>query len=858
MTRIKIRSNPYNRTLEYYIYKDHLENWEDIQKESINSKLRENDPEKIFLPFKVKEIVDTLIAEYYTGEDKIEIVFEGTTDEYTELENICSEEDVANKVSLKRSTAVLENARDILDHTKEIFGVVHPMIESIVKDDPVITKGMNKVADAMKDIIPICIFGNYSAGKSTFINSLIGYEILPSGGDPVTAKVFEIKRSRHSDRGKISFAYHDEPFELQFDEKECRVTEGDKEKDIIQSLFSSIDKLSNRNLITMLNKSIDVINFFERRDKEVMEIGNVIKVEVPFSENGKLGQSRNEFVIFDTPGSNSQTNLDHSQVLSESLEGFSNGIPVWVSQYDSIDSVDNASLCDKLYKIEALDKRFTMIVINKADSVELPKTGLESYEINDIMEYESVEKMYSSGIYFVSSVMGLGAKEKDGIISDYLADVYDEKEKKFGDPTARSYKKLYEYNIMPEQMKRRAMEYSQECDNLIYANSGVYCVEMEMEQFASRHAAYNKCQMVYSFLKSVINETTRRVEDKAGRLEKNKEKMESELDSKKQELVSTIRQKTDDSAALFEKDANDFISCYVLENLDYSKSADNLAEEDNRLAEENSANADFGTYEGKYEEAKNERWKRLKENSQNILKGDRHNFVESVKHLATDWANDSKELQEKKKDMDTVRSDVDRDTSDTMLNKVVDDYRNNIINAQDKLSEVSKERWQNNASEYRDEMLKIITGTDALSEQQRTELSDVILKYEPLVFDDNADKVFIKAKFLRGNVLGIRLGGSERLDIRRLVSSYNTAIKKNVGEMGRLINNSCFTSFKSWQQKLSVLIEENITIYNPELRELTEFIRDENERIQELLNNQQTIMNSFGTIESMMAWKELG
>ena len=242
-------------------------------------------------------------------------------------------------------------------------------------------------------------------------------------------------------------------------------------------------------------------------DKTVEDIGNVIKIEVPFSENGKLGQSHNEFVIFDTPGSNSQSNINHEQVLTESLDGFSNGIPVWVSQYDSIDSVDNAHLCDKLYAIDALDKRFTMIVVNKADSVELPKNGLGKEDINNIMEYDSVEKMYSSGIYFVSSVMGLGAKNKDGFINDYLADVFEEKERKFSDPSARSYKKLYEYNIMPEQMKKKAIEYSLACDNRIYANSGLYCVEMEMEQFASKHAAYNKCQMVYQFLNSVINET---------------------------------------------------------------------------------------------------------------------------------------------------------------------------------------------------------------------------------------------------------------------------------------------------------------------------------------------------------------
>ena len=123
--------------------------------------------------------------------------------------------------------------------------------------------------------------------------------------------------------------------------------------------------------------------------------------------------------------------------------------------------------------------------------------------------------------------------------------------------------------------------------------------------------------------------------------------------------------------------------------------------------------------------------------------------------------------------------------------------------------------------------------------------------------DDDADKVFIKARFLRGNVLGLRIGASERLNTYKLAASYNSKIQRNIEEMSELINTSCANSFKQWQEKLQGAIEKNITIYNPELRELTEFIREESERILELQTDQLTISNSFKTIEDMMAWKEL-
>ncbi len=84
------------------------------------------------------------------------------------MENVCKS--VSDKIELSRSNTILENARVIFEPTKEIFEKARPVIEKIVKDDALVCKDLNKVSDALKDIIPICVFGNYSAGKSTFLS----------------------------------------------------------------------------------------------------------------------------------------------------------------------------------------------------------------------------------------------------------------------------------------------------------------------------------------------------------------------------------------------------------------------------------------------------------------------------------------------------------------------------------------------------------------------------------------------------------------------------------------------------------------------------------------------------------------
>ena len=92
-----------------------------------------------------------------------------------------------------------------------------------MKDDDGIKKDLNKVSDALKDIIPICVFGNYSAGKSAFINAIIGEEILPSGDNPVTAKVYKIERSKFPDNARIKFEYKGEIIEILFENAEMRL-----------------------------------------------------------------------------------------------------------------------------------------------------------------------------------------------------------------------------------------------------------------------------------------------------------------------------------------------------------------------------------------------------------------------------------------------------------------------------------------------------------------------------------------------------------------------------------------------------------------------------------------------------------
>ena len=152
MTKIKIRSNPYNREISYLTMDEATGQWVDVRETDERSRLRETDSERSFLPFKIKEIITIIIKEYYVGREKVQLYFEGTQDEYYEVEAVCESDDVKDKIELIRTNTILENARFIKGDIKEVFERVNPVIENIMKEDFSVKRGLNKVSQALDDV----------------------------------------------------------------------------------------------------------------------------------------------------------------------------------------------------------------------------------------------------------------------------------------------------------------------------------------------------------------------------------------------------------------------------------------------------------------------------------------------------------------------------------------------------------------------------------------------------------------------------------------------------------------------------------------------------------------------------------
>ena len=99
-----------------------------------------------------------------------------------------------------------------------------------------------------------------------------------------------------------------------------------------------------------------------------------------------------------------------------------------------------------------------------------------------------------------------------------------------------------------------------------------------------------------------------------------------------------------------------------------------------------------------------------------------------------------------------------------ILKYVINSYKVNIDDAQEKLSMHLDEYWREKELDFKRALILQITNTDALSDSQREEIADMIQNYDVNNFKEQADSVFVRKRFLKGNLLGIRINDDEKLD----------------------------------------------------------------------------------------------
>ena len=848
MSKIKINSNPYQKVTLFQSWDESSSRWINIDHENnSNSGLLSEELRTGFFPFRVKRIVDAIATEYASASEKVELLFEGTDDEYRELEAICNDGCYQNQIFASKSSIYLENARDILPDIIDVFKRLSPLVAESVSDKAKVKRELEKFSDASNDVIPICVVGNYSSGKSTFINALIGYELLPSSDEPTTAKIYKISQSDHADRASIKFEYANKNVWLRFYADSYKFVSDPIENPLTAELIDQLNEIMGAPIPAMLNNVLGVINAYANRTKDDT-ISDLIEVEAPFDDDGLWGKIKNKFVIFDTPGSNSVSNVKHYQVLKKAMEDLSNGLPIFVSEYDSVDSTDNDNLYQDINNMDELDNRFTMIIVNKADSASLKKNGHTDDDRDRILSLAIPRKLYSGGVYFVSSIVGLGAKNDEAFISEHNAEVFEDQRAKYADPNSKFYKQLYRYNIMPEQIRQKYDLLSEKHGNLLYANSGLYCVEQAIETFAGVYSHYNKCQQSQLFLGKVIEITSDEIIEAKHKKEEYRERIHANLEKEKSALIDKLGQHSEALNTQYVQEYPDFMSEYkAAVNSAFTNEKMKETEDSFRRSEEDERNMEA------HEREVSESWKTLLSSFKgNISKAVSERNLSAIRKIGTDVSDGIRDITEKSSERRKAKSDVEAATSDELISFIKELFTSNVNDAQALLENRSREFWALRADNLKSELSNLVSDSTALTTEERGELTGIIIKYQELAFSSKAELIFDKEAFRRRV-----FGDTNRLDTDKLTRRYNDEIKVQINEIYTSFESSHKISFNEWMSNLLTIIEENIVEFSPQLHNQSEIIREETARIAELESRMVKLNEYTAQVKRMMDWMEV-
>lgn len=832
MQTIKIISNPYRKETSFYKLDPSTNSWIDISVNNPGSKLLSDDIKTSFFPYKAKQIVEQLSSEYLAGKEKLKIVFEGTEDEYHELAEVCKSIDY---VDVERSNTFIENARDILPKIVKIFSEVQPIVDRSINSEQrrcEVNKDIAKFTDASNDIVPICVLGNYSSGKSTFINALIGQEILPSGDMPVTAKIYKVAQSSKEGCAVVNLEFEGNSINVTISDNDYEVkgTEGDL---LVASIDNALGSTKDDSLAAKLSKCLDVVN------KQRSGVSDLIDLEVPF-RSGPLSDSQKTFVIFDTPGSNTATYREHFNILEDAMKNLSNGIPIYVAEYNSLDSCDNEKLYERVKEISQIDERFTMIVVNKADMANIKEDHFDKEMEEMILEQAVPRNLYSGGIYFISSIMGLGSKNNGVFIDDHAAEFFEDNERKYSDPESKRYKQLYKYNIMPEQIKQSICNESDEYDNKTFANSGLLAIEHEIVNFAEKYSAYDKCNQSDKYIGYIIDATQAEISEIKTDREKKKESLENELEEEKRALIEEMEERGEELFKLYTNEYDDWLyQAKEGEKFTYELEDMQSLEDDIKEEEEAAHN-----YTGKVKD--------LKDSGSAII--DNFSLVgeKKIGEIAKEFGGDIKEAWDNLWELKDARTESDKATADKLIKLVTADYNKRLEKAAARLDKNSREYWEENSKNVKRALALIVTNSTTLDEEKKKELRELIISYHDLLFD--SEHVFTKDAFEKK----VAFFTFNKIDIKKLVKSYNHDYQEAVEQAYGRLKESHNNSFLIWLQQLVDQIRINIVAYSPKLSEQARRIEDETRMIHELENTKAVLQDYKEKIVSLISWETIG
>lgn len=829
--QIKICSDPYRKHIYYYWYEEN-EVWKDME-DMDDSPLNTEHFISAPISHNAYDMFMVFIDKFYNPTVGLRLVFEGTDDDYEDLRSVKEQYFIDYDIELVKGNRKMKSAKMVMPQIEASFSRLKDYFSQY--PDSETEEIIMKYSDAVKPEIALCVMGLYSSGKSAFINSIIGQEILPSDSDPATAKIYKISES---DKSEIIFTFQGEEYIVEFGENQWRINKNPN-SEICKNIKKSIEEKKPRGISQHIYWTLFALNDYAKKEgkerheylikcaerylnsselknaksdedkvqkllkktriKELVrkneipanKLDDVIYVKVNFA-NSFLPLDNFKFVIYDTPGSNSVMFREHADILKESLEQQTNGLPIFVTNPDSMDETDNNEIMTIINELgSALDVSNMMLVVNKSD--EKSKETLKKKVDNK--DNLVVTKWKANRVFFVSSIIGLGGKKdnpdkRESWIDQDYRKVFKKNSGDFSDIEDEDYIRLFDFNILPrdsvERIQKRVEGLPEQ--ELLVWNSGIPCVEEEIGVFAQKYALYNKSSQAIGYLSDATKKLEEVIIYAELDAEESKKKVEISLDDAKKALINEIKDECKKSRKKFtgeyaEAVVNDSVKAYLDEN----------------------------------------RIKKIIDDAYSTCYGKRE--IEKVNPFD-------------EKIEASLKADIQSYSKET--------------------STKTENYWKNCAEALRTRLTEIVMGTPNLSTEQKELLKQVVLKvamvsgtHENLNIKDT-EAIKHKGKKFLGFLWDLT-----RIDKTKAKDKYRESLSKDLSASNKTVATKNEGAFDRWVNELIRKIEEVISSFNPELARLTADLKEKGMILEKKRQEEKFIAQEINLIISLLEFEEV-
>ncbi|MCR4937455.1 MAG: dynamin family protein [Lachnospiraceae bacterium] len=545
--------------------------------------------------------------------DNVNLTFKGTKIDYEDFRKKVADYNTEKGKEIFKISEYIElpNVSEIYQAISEFCDEALGSFESELQNQE--TKQMfrlrRKLFDERKavldqDEVNLCLVGTYSAGKSTFINAIIGKRILPESINSETAKMFKIHNVEIPQVAftlRSSLEGRDECVQIIWNEAisqfELVKNHGVAEEGIKRMLeleTSSVAELGLRQheqLCRILKRLNDVPNH-ETADGSGY-IDGVIDVGYPIPICRDIN-----FTFFDTPGTDSNS-AEHLLILKEALQQQTNSILIVMYEPTKMEGTGNSVLYKLINGFRdgsknddgvSIDLARSFHVINQADTktskdlklLRNKKVKVSLKEEDKICDEEDMEiDLSQARLFFVSSKAAYISKaiqnnidlddertwlanHKNEINNEPTVDPFTETPSSIQADSGMFYRydKLanadFETKELIADSERVAKECGSSLDGVVrrmYINSGMYAIEEEIIKYARKYALAVKAKGLYDSIENLINFVRVDYEAIETQARLSKEHIEKNIEIMKTSMVQDIESAHDEFVARITDDS---------------------------------------------------------------------------------------------------------------------------------------------------------------------------------------------------------------------------------------------------------------------------------------------------------------